>query len=320
MQVPALSSSQALLLAFLAVAPLTANAQVMADKDAGETRFKLHSFSLQPPFIDHNLENKWWNFGGDAIMEVNKHIRLTQDKPSKSGWVWSKEPVTATSWSIEFDFKVHSEHTGMHGDGFAFWYTREREQRGPVFGNKDYFQGLGVFFDTYANARHKHGFPYINAMTNDGKLSYDVGDDGAKTQIGGCSSNFRQRDHPTRAKITYVKSDYLKVEVDVKGSGQWEDCFTSYNVTLPLNGHFGFTALTGDASDTHDLLSVTSYGISKPNHLMPKLNDQPLATTQASNAGWGFFTKLFFLIALSAVGYVAYVALKKRETSSYKRF
>ena len=42
---------------------------------------------------------------------------------------------------------------GLFGDGFAVWLTKERVEMGPVFGNRDNFEGLGIFFDTYANSR-----------------------------------------------------------------------------------------------------------------------------------------------------------------------
>ena len=36
-------------------------------------------------------------------------------------------------------------------DGLAFWYVRENNQLGGVFGSKNEWDGLGVFFDTYDN-------------------------------------------------------------------------------------------------------------------------------------------------------------------------
>ncbi|KAJ3372771.1 hypothetical protein HDU91_002131 [Kappamyces sp. JEL0680] len=64
------------------------------------------------------------------------------------------------SWAVEFGFSVN--HDGaLSGDGFAFWVTPQKEVSGkgerpilgPVFGNQDFFNGLGIFFDTYANSR-----------------------------------------------------------------------------------------------------------------------------------------------------------------------
>jgi mannose-binding lectin 2 len=54
---------------------------------------------------------------------------------------------------VEFEFKVHGSAAKIHGDGFAFWYTTESKKIGPVFGNEEFFTGLGIFFDTYPNAR-----------------------------------------------------------------------------------------------------------------------------------------------------------------------
>jgi mannose-binding lectin 2 len=50
------------------------------------------------------------------------------------------------------EFKT-GKHPGLAGDGFAFWYTTEKEMEGPVFGNKNGFNGLGIFFDSYMNTK-----------------------------------------------------------------------------------------------------------------------------------------------------------------------
>jgi hypothetical protein len=40
--------------------------------------------------IDQDLQNRWFDFGGDALINTNRHVRLTQDMPSQSGWLWSR--------------------------------------------------------------------------------------------------------------------------------------------------------------------------------------------------------------------------------------
>jgi len=69
----------------------------------------------------------------------------------------------------------------------AMWITQERAQTGTVFGFKDRFEGLGVFFDTYKNGRAGVSFPYVMAMLGDGQTSYDAENDGKANDIGGCS-------------------------------------------------------------------------------------------------------------------------------------
>ena len=122
-----------------------------------------------------------------SIINTNKHIRLTQDRPSQSGWLWSRLPLTPTSFEIEFEFRVDGKANSLYGDGFAMWLTRGRAQQGPVFGSVDQWEGLGVFFDTYANSRHAYVFPEVLAILNDGTKIYDVQKDGAGQELGRCS-------------------------------------------------------------------------------------------------------------------------------------
>lgn len=170
------------------------------------------------------------------------------------------------------EYKVSGNKYGLHGDGWAFWYTTEREQEGktktlvyillllllilglyinlishltpspgPVFGSKDEFTGLGVFFDTYANGRQRYTFPYISAMIGDGKTKYDHDNDGNANSIGGCPCDFRGLVEPntTKVKITFVKNQFLRVS---KGGGSEKQLYTfvfaaQFNNTTPYYNH-----------------------------------------------------------------------------------
>ena len=115
---------------------------------------RLRTHSLFAPYVDQELQNGWWDFGGSTIIDANNHIRLTQDKQSERGWIWSRLPLTVKSYQVEFEFKVQGKNNHLYGDGFAMWLTNGRDKEGDVFGSVNKFQGLGVFFDTYANTRH----------------------------------------------------------------------------------------------------------------------------------------------------------------------
>lgn len=60
------------------------------------------------------------------------------------------------NWEVVIQFQVHGQGKHLFGDGFAFWYTKEKGQVGSVFGSKDFFTGLGIFFDTYSNHNGEH--------------------------------------------------------------------------------------------------------------------------------------------------------------------
>ncbi|KAJ1562009.1 hypothetical protein HK405_000835, partial [Cladochytrium tenue] len=181
----------------------------------------------------------------DTIVEINKQVRLTPDFQSRRGFAWTKTPLTAPSWVVEFDVRVSGSGRTLYGDGLAFWFTQDRMETGPVFGSKDKFVGLGIFLDTYNNGRHHPSFPYVLGMVGDGETSYDVGTDGMETSIGGCSYNFRRKDTVTTVRIKYLANTL--VEVSIKGGkGLFEPCFSAADITLPSQGYLGFSAHTGD--------------------------------------------------------------------------
>lgn len=72
----------------------------------------------------------------------SRYIRITSDRQHQTGWLWSRLPLTATNWEIEFEFKISGAGT-LYGDGMALWVTKERATSGPVFGSVNNFDGLG---------------------------------------------------------------------------------------------------------------------------------------------------------------------------------
>lgn len=308
----ALSSSVAALLA------LAGTSTVAAD----ESLIPIRTHSLYMPYVDLNLQNRWFDFGADAIINTNQHIRLTPDRQSQTGWVWSKLPITSANWQVEFEFKVGSEGKNLFGDGFAFWATEDRGSPGPVFGNKDLFKGLGVFFDTYPNGRHAHSFPYVMVMVGDGKTSYDLANDGLKNELGGCEADFRNKDTPTKVRVKYYKDSYLEVSLAYKGWDQWDRCFTLDNVKLPAVPYIGFSALTGDVHDAHDLISVTSSSIVLPDNTAPVHSASGSTTSHTANSGssWGFLGWVIRLSALTTVVGVAFVVFRMYSQQDAKRF
>ncbi|KAG0257507.1 hypothetical protein BGZ95_005218, partial [Linnemannia exigua] len=237
---------------------------VSASDENNDGVHPLRTHSIYMPYIDQDLQNRWFDFGGDALVNTNKHIRLTSDLPSQTGYLWSRLPLTSASFQVEFEFKVGGKDDGLYGDGFAVWLTKDRAEMGPVFGNKDNFEGLGIFFDTYANSRQSHSFPYVMAMMGDGKTSYDSANDGASNKLGGCESDFRGQLVPTKARITYHRDTLtLNFKIQTRGWDEWDDCFTLSDIKLPALSYLGFTSVTGEVHDNHDIISVTTNIIPK---------------------------------------------------------
>ena len=149
-------------------------------------KIPLRTHSISTPYLDSDLQSRWFDFGGDTIIRADKYIRLASDIQSRSGWLFSKIPLTASNWEIEVEFKISGKAT-LHGDGMAMWITKQRAQQGPVFGHADKFEGLGIFFDTYKNERPGVVFPMVMAMVGDGQTSYNKETDGKDQEIAFCS-------------------------------------------------------------------------------------------------------------------------------------
>jgi len=226
--------------------------------------FLKREHSLIKPYQGSGFGVPNWDFQGSTMVTSN-YIRLTPDQRSKQGALWNNIPMKVRNWEVQVSFKVTGTTKDLFGDGFAFWYARDRMVQGPVFGSKDYFSGLAIIADTYSNHNgpHNHQHPYLSAMVNNGSLSYDHDRDGTNTMIGGCEVKFRNLNHETWFAIRY-ENDRLTVSHDLANKRAWAPCFTVDGVKLPTGYYFGVSATTGDLSDAHDVLGFKTYELDTP--------------------------------------------------------
>ena len=185
----------------------------------------------------------------------------------------------ASDWEVELVYQVtNTQHLG--GDGLAFWYVKDPNEEGPVFGSRDRWVGLGVFVDTYDNDRRNDN-PYISVVLNDGTLSYNPATDGSDIQVGGCRASVRRTAHPAGLLVRY---DGTAKKLDVEyhtGDGAWQHCFSKDQVDLPVGYHFGVSAATGQLADVHDVFRFTTRRLRDS---APAVEAKPTATNAATNA------------------------------------
>jgi len=281
-----------------------------------------------------------WDLLGTAYAS-NDYIRLTPDARSSQGGIWSQVPCYTRDWEIHIHFHVHGAGTSLFGDGFAFWFVRDRSEIGGVFGSKDQFSGLGVFFDTYANqnGEHSHEHPYISAQINNGSMVYDHDRDGTHSEAGGCSAAFRSADADTFAAIRYLGTENrLTVQYDISGTNEWKECFDLSGITLPVGYYLGLSAATGDLSDNHDILSFKFYDLESPENeitdeKMEELRNVVPSATNAEDARehvedptvttktQKFFYFLYFLLFVVVVGAIGgFIYYQKKQQDDKKRF
>ncbi|OWR42588.1 vesicular mannose-binding lectin protein [Danaus plexippus plexippus] len=289
--------------------------------------------SLTKPYQGSGMSVPYWDFLGSTIVTTN-YVRLTPDLQSKAGAIWNTVPCITRNWEIQVQFKVHGRGKDLFGDGLALWYVKDRMQPGPVFGSKDYFQGLAIILDTYSNhnGAHNHQHPYISAMISNGTLHYDHDRDGTHTQLAGCEAKFRNYNHDTHLSIIY-KDDTLKVSMDLEGKNAWKECFTVENVLLPTGYFFGASATTGDLSDNHDIIAIKMYELDlldtqkeeDRSHIIPSAatfeapRDRAEDPKPAMSGFKTFLWMMFIAIVIIVLVILGIMWYQKRQEHSRKR-
>ncbi|RYP50905.1 hypothetical protein DL768_003665 [Monosporascus sp. mg162] len=303
----------------------TAFGAVSRDEDENIRSIALRTHTLKQPYLDSDTSSRWYDFGGDTIIRTDSYIRLTSDRPSQNGWLFSRVPLTATNWEITVEFKIHGKNQ-LYGDGFAMWLTKERAQPGPVFGHTDNFEGLGIFFDTYKNHRPGVVFPYVMAMVGDGKTSYDKNNDGKETEFAGCSARgLRTATVPTRFRLTYFQDKSLKLELQYKAEDEWTVCFeTDQPPNIPSVTYLGFSAETGELSDNHDIISIDAKNLyttggTTASKSTPGNKGRKMPQRKKQGGSWlGFFFKVMLVLMVLGGIYVAWTIYRTNTKRTHR--
>ena len=121
----------------------------------------------------------------------------------------------------------------------------------------------------------------------------------------------------------------LRLELMYKAPEEWTECFETGPVTLPNIGYLGFSAETGELSDNHDILSVTTHNL----HVAQEFNNRPGdnsrqrqkdATVRTKNRGqqgqggsWSmFFVKVILFILVCGAAYVGFTVHRTKQRGS----
>ncbi|GAB1604355.1 protein ERGIC-53-like [Argonauta hians] len=235
----------------------------MVSASVPRLRFEYKLSFKGPHLIQKDKSIPFWEYGGDAIAG-DENIRVTTSLKSKKGWVWTSNNVPHDNWVIEVTFRVTGRGR-VGADGLGIWYTTDRAVEGPVFGNKDKWNGMGLFFDSFDNDGQRNN-PYILVMLNNGTIGYDHMNDGHDQQLGGCLRDFRNKPFPLRARVEYYKNS-LTVFIHngmSSNNNEYELCLRAEGIVLPKFGYFGVTAATGGLADDHDVMAFLTHSMHPP--------------------------------------------------------
>lgn len=221
------------------------------DESVQISKVELRNQGLHTPYLDLLLRSANWDMLG-SVMVKQDSLFLTLDKQGQAGSIFARQPLEADSFEMELTFHIHTQaKLRLAADGMAIWFVAEPLPIGDVFGAKNYFDGLGIFVDTFRNG-HKGHFPYIMAMQGDGRTRYDKYNDGMDTSLAGCTAKLvlNPKSGFSRMRIVYING-YILVDLNYNPRTEaWHNCFALSNVRLPPVKYLGISAETGEVTQS----------------------------------------------------------------------
>jgi mannose-binding lectin 2 len=131
----------------------------------------------------------------------------------------------------------------------------------------------------------------------------------------------RNQNIPTKLRLTYYQDKTLTLDLQYETEGTWKNCFSVAAPKLPNVAYLGFSAETGELSDNHDLIAVSTKNI-YAGRSGTRAGDQKFTPgggrgrKSGSGGGWGWFFLKFLLFGLGVTG--AYVGLTMYRASSQR--
>jgi mannose-binding lectin 2 len=179
----------------------------------GSEFLEYHTF--QPPFQDVDstgarIVNENWRTHGTAVVNSN-FIRLTPDRQSKKGAIWSRRAVGVPSLSTVLKFRISGQGKMFFGDGIGMWIVQQSYyNEGDLHGFQEKFVGLGIIFDTFKNTENLANHRDVTILVNDGTKTYEM----MTADVQGCNTNVRY--HAQRADFSVLDASRAKIVLDDK--------------------------------------------------------------------------------------------------------
>lgn len=227
---------------------------------------ELEYLSFSAPFTTVNSQgerqvSKTWRASGSTAVHSN-FARLTPDRQSKKGALWSTKAIGTTELSVSVKFRISGQGKKYFGDGMAFWITDLRSAKsGDFHGSTEKFNGIGIIIDTFKNAELLSYHKDVTVVVNDG--SKDVEE--MLSNSVGCNGDIRYHEDrgdfsiASSSRIKFTITDTLDVYLDASNSGEYKEC-ASLKVDLNLaKSYLGISASTGQLADNHDILELMAF-------------------------------------------------------------
>eukprot|EP01012_Entosiphon_sulcatum_P039378 TRINITY_DN5181_c0_g2_i2.p1 TRINITY_DN5181_c0_g2~~TRINITY_DN5181_c0_g2_i2.p1 ORF type:complete len:211 (+),score=28.43 TRINITY_DN5181_c0_g2_i2:27-635(+) len=153
----------------------------------------LPQVTFAPPFTAITADGRRyvpnWRVGGDASVKKN-FIRLTPDRQSKRGFVWSESTIQSSELSLVLKFRISGQGKTLFGDGIGLWIVGGNGYvAGQFHGLTETFHGVGIVLDTFRNSENALVHKDVSIYVNDGTKHLD--DELLHAERVGCDANIR---------------------------------------------------------------------------------------------------------------------------------
>ncbi|KAK9389678.1 concanavalin A-like lectin/glucanase domain-containing protein [Lipomyces mesembrius] len=221
------------------------------------------SLSLGTPISRDKHTIPEWDKLGAVTVEADRVFLTAPGEKGQSGAIWTQNINSYETWVTELTFRASGGE--RPGGGLAIWYTAQKEQ-GPIYGSRDFWDGLGIFIDSMG------GQGNVRGHLNDGTISYATLPEPQTQAFAQCLLRYRNTGSMVSLRLT-VGPRRLEVEVDGRV------CFETNKIALPPNYYLGVSAASYDNPDSFELFSfkTTGSGVdqSNPRHKQIPRPDQP---------------------------------------------
>ena len=116
----------------------------------------------------------------------------------------------------------------------------------------------------------------------------------------------------------------LRVDLQYKSVDEWTECFETEQIKLPQTAYLGFSAETGELTDNHDIIAVSSQNLhirkdrgasDKAETVVKGKPYNPGGTKEKGGWRW-FFLKIILFGVVCVGGYVGYTMYRANRRSS----
>ncbi|KAF7682787.1 Vesicular integral-membrane protein VIP36 [Astathelohania contejeani] len=237
---------------------------------------RLHpEISLFAPAVNEKGISNTWNLYNHTLAVTyssdRTSLRLCYEGNGSTGAMIAKNPLPSDEFQIDIRFAIMESKvstffggSGLAGDGFAMWLTRNGEFKpGNCFGRSNEFDGMLLALNTYKNNKAgKHSIPFLGLACGN-NLVYNTSEDGLNI----IQSPVILKDiigKPGTIRIE-SKQDILKIYISFQ-NGEFKEIYNLRNPGIGKDYYLGVSASNTFGTYSYRFTGIRTYVINTLGH------------------------------------------------------